>query len=129
MKPELRAARLAGLLALAGPLAPLPAQSTQSPPATPAPKEDKDVIQLSPFEVVDNNQGYYAPNTMSGTRMNSKLEDLGASITVITKEQMQDFALLDMNDIFNYEASTEGTGNYTEIGRHTSELQSPCNLV
>ena len=28
---------------------------------------------------------------------------------------MSDFALLDLNDIFNYEAGTEGTGNYTSI--------------
>lgn len=32
---------------------------------------------------------------MSGTRLNSKVEDLASSITVITKEQMSDFALLD----------------------------------
>src|SRR5262245_57782441 len=47
-----------------------------------------EVIALSPFEVVSDNKGYYGANTMSGTRFNSKLEDLGASITVMTKEQM-----------------------------------------
>jgi outer membrane receptor protein involved in Fe transport len=72
-------------------------------------------LQMSPFEVVSENTGYQATNTMSGTRLNSKLEDLGAAISVVTKEQMADFALLDMNDIFNYEAGTEGTGNYTEF--------------
>ena len=45
---------------------------------------------------------------MAGTRIGSKIEDLGASITVVTKEQMTDFAMLDINDIFSYEASTEG---------------------
>ena len=44
-----------------------------------------DVIQLSPFEVSSDNKGYFSPNTMSGTRLNSKLEDLGASISVVTK--------------------------------------------
>ncbi len=73
------------------------------------------VVQLSPFEVTADNQGYMATNTMSGTRIGSKLEDLAASITVVTKEQMTDFAMLDINDIFNYEASTEGTGNYTDF--------------
>jgi outer membrane receptor protein involved in Fe transport len=77
--------------------------------------EEEKVVALSPFEVVSDNNGYYASNTMSGTRLNSKIEDLGASITVVTKQQMQDFALLDINDIFNYEAGTEGTGNYTSI--------------
>lgn len=84
--------------------------------ASPAPKiDDENVVRLSPFEVVSDNTGYYASNTMSGTRLNSKIEDLGASITVVTKQQMSDFALLDLNDIFNYEAGTEGTGNYTSI--------------
>src|SRR3954468_10871417 len=77
--------------------------------------DDESVVALSPFEVVSDNNGYYASNTMSGTRLNSKIEDLGASITVVTKAQMQDLALLDLNDIFNYEAGTEGTGNYTSF--------------
>ena len=79
-----------------------------------APAGAKDeVIALSPFEVVSDTKGYYASNTMSGTRFNSKLDDLASSITVMTKEQMSDFAMLDINDIFLYTASTEGTGTYT----------------
>jgi hypothetical protein len=34
---------------------------------------------------------------------------------VVTKQQMSDFAMIDLNDIFNYEASTEGTGNFTNF--------------
>src|SRR6185436_5190486 len=82
---------------------------------TKKPDEEQSVVKLSPFEVVSDNNGYYQSNTMSGTRLNSKIEDLGASITVVTKAQMQDLALLDINDIFNYEAGTEGTGNYTSF--------------
>src|SRR5947209_18960951 len=52
---------------------------------------------------------------MSGTRFNSKLEDLASSISVVTKEQMNDFAMLDINDVFNYTANTEGTGTYTDF--------------
>ncbi len=75
-----------------------------------------DVVALSPFEVAAGSEkGYFAANTLSGTRINSKLEDLGASITVVTKQQMQDFAMLDLNDVFLYEANTEGTGNYTDL--------------
>ena len=50
---------------------------------------------------------------MSGTRLNSKIEDLGQSITVMTKEQMTDFAMLDVNDVFYHMASTEGTSSYS----------------
>ena len=58
--------------------------------------------------------------TLSGTRLNSKLEDLGASITVVTKQQMLDTAVLDINDVFRYEASTEGTDNFTTFNRNRS---------
>ena len=80
------------------------------PTSTPTGPVGEDVTQLSPFEVVENNNGYYAANTMSGTRVNSKIEDLGASITVVTKEQMADFAMLGIHDLFAYEANTEGMG-------------------
>ncbi len=76
---------------------------------------------LSPFQVAsDADKGYQALNTLSGTRLNSKLEDLGASITVVTKQQMEDMALLDINDVFRYEASTEGTDNFTTFNRNRS---------
>jgi hypothetical protein len=70
-------------------------------------KADEDIISLSPFEVISDNKGYYGANTMSGTRFNTKLEDLASSITVMTKEQMSDFAMLDINDVFLYDAPTK----------------------
>lgn len=77
---------------------------------------EDDTIVMSPFEVTsENGRGYYAPNTMSGTRLNTKLEDLASAITVVTKQQMTDFAMIDVNDVFLYEAGTEGIGNYTDF--------------
>jgi outer membrane receptor for ferric coprogen and ferric-rhodotorulic acid len=74
----------------------------------------EEVVRLSPFQVNGGaDRGYQAFNTLSGTRLNSKLEDLGSSISVITKQQMEDLALLNINDVFRYEASTEGTDNFT----------------
>ena len=81
-------------------------------PAGAAPAADE-IVALSPFEVVADDKGYFASNTMSGTRLNSKIEDLGQSITVVTKEQMSDFAMLDINDIFDQLAGTEGTNSYS----------------
>jgi hypothetical protein len=83
-------------------------------PATESTKAADEVVSLSPFEVVSDTKGYYASNTMSGTRFNSKLEDLASSVTVMTKEQMTDFAMLDINDVFLYTAGTEGTGTFTD---------------
>src|SRR5689334_7403440 len=45
---------------------------------------DKEVVTLSPFEVKADTKGYYNANTMSGTRFNSKIDDLASSITVMT---------------------------------------------
>ena len=99
-----------------------PRATRAADPANPIPVEtapslggDEEIIMLSPFEVVSENRGYYAANTMSGTRLNTKIEDLGQSITVMTKEQMSDFAMLDINDVFDYMASTEGTNTYSEF--------------
>ena len=57
--------------------------------------------------------GYFAQNTLAGSRMNTNLADLGASISVVTKAQMEDFASVDVNDVFRYEVNTEGSGTYT----------------
>ncbi|MSU24160.1 MAG: hypothetical protein EXS32_10105 [Opitutus sp.] len=74
-----------------------------------------EVVELSPFQVsASTDKGYFASSTMSGTRLNSKIEDLGASITVVTKQQLQDTAAIDINDIFLYEANVEGTGQFTD---------------
>lgn len=112
MKPKKTVGWLVRLFALVTAIDPLAAQSTtNAPPKT----TEEPIVKLSPFEVVANNRGYYGANTMSGTRLNSSIADLASSITVVTKEQMQDFALLDINDIFNYESGTEGTGNFSDI--------------
>ncbi|MSU49169.1 MAG: TonB-dependent receptor [Opitutus sp.] len=90
------------------------ASLTPGVPQKPAAANSGEPLVLSPFEVRSDDRGYLASNTMSGTRLNSKVEDLASSITVITKEQMSDFAMLDLNDIFLYEAGTEGTGTFTD---------------
>ncbi len=91
------------------------AQTVAPVSASIATDETKAPVQLSPFEVVESNKGYFSGNTMSGTRLNSKLEDLGAAITVMSKEQMADFAMLDINDIFLYAVGTEGSGDFTDF--------------
>ena len=81
-----------------------------------APGETRDeVVALSPFEVNSgSDKGYSAASSLSGTRLNSKLEDIASSITVITKQQLIDTAALDINDIFQYEVGTEGTSQFTD---------------
>ena len=104
--------------------APAPAATTPTdrPGAAPVPvttvaapsQPSDDVVSLNPFEITStNNRGYYATNSMSGTRFNARLEDLASAISVVTKEQMADFAMLDINDIFAYTGNAEGTRTYS----------------
>src|SRR3954463_2150377 len=100
--------------------APAPADAparTESRTITPEPGqknlEDEKVV-LSPFVVTTGKDtGYFAANTLAGSRMNTNLADLGAAISVVTKAQMEDFASVDLNDAFRYELNTEGSGTYT----------------
>jgi outer membrane receptor protein involved in Fe transport len=90
-----------------------PAQQTAPSATSATTAANTEPVQLSPFQVISDDRGYQALNTLSGTRLNTKLEDLGSSITVVTKQQMLDTAVTDINDLFLYEANTEGTGNFT----------------
>ena len=75
----------------------------------------EEAVRLSPFEVnAGDDKGYAAFTTLSGNRLNTSLEDLAGSISVVTKQQLIDTAALDINDIFLYEVGTQGTGQYTE---------------
>lgn len=77
-------------------------------------ENEKDIYELSPFEVdVSNDIGYYAQNTLAGSRMSTNVADLAASITVVTMQQLEDTASTDINDVFRYEANTEGSATYT----------------
>lgn len=58
-----------------------------------------DTILLNPFEVNTNrDRGYAAGNTLSGSRADAPLAITPASISVMTKEFMDDFAITDMNE-------------------------------
>lgn len=102
-------------------------QTTTSPSAKPEPGGE--IVTLSPFEVKSESAGYYAANTTATTRLNSNLEDLASSTSIVTKQQMLDFGLLDINDIFAYEVSTEGSATYTnaDLDRNGSPVDTTSN--
>lgn len=88
-----------------------PAPDTRSTAAT-----DDATLVLSPFQVdASRDRGYFAENTLAGSRLNSNIGDLASSITVVTKQQLEDTAAVDINDVFLYELNTEGLHNYTQI--------------
>src|SRR5262249_2374879 len=90
-----------------------PGTSRAAAGETPDPSKDK-VVELSPFTVASaRDSGYFAENTLAGSRLNTNLGDLAASITVVTKQQFEDTGAVDVNDIFKFEASTEGSNTFT----------------
>ncbi|MGC4073928.1 MAG: TonB-dependent receptor plug domain-containing protein [Nibricoccus sp.] len=75
--------------------------------------EQTDIV-LSPFVVrTDKDRGYYSPETLAGSRMNTNLADLAASISVINRAQINDFSSTDINDLLRYEANAEESSTYS----------------
>jgi outer membrane receptor protein involved in Fe transport len=65
-------------------------------------------IVLTPFEVsTDKDRGYAAGNTLSGGRADTPLKITPNSISVMTKEFLDDFAITDMNDAAAWTISME----------------------
>jgi outer membrane receptor protein involved in Fe transport len=105
-------------------LAAMQADEAKNASAAQTGTEDKP-LELSPFTVTtEKDTGYFAENTLAGSRLNTNIADIAASITVVTKQQMDDSASTNINDVFRYEANTEGSSTYTPYntdGRGTNK--------
>ncbi len=76
------------------------AQTANSDAAAP---RDDEAIVLSPFVVSsDQDLGYLAANTISGSRLNTKLYDTSASISEMTKEFLEDIGANDTMAAVDY---------------------------
>lgn len=110
----------AGLLAAMTIAAAVPTFAQQAKNQTTSANDSADngeTVVLSPFTVdATKDKGYFAANTLAGSRMKTNIADLGSSISVVTKQQMVDTASLDINDVFRYESNTEGSSTYTPSG-------------
>ncbi len=94
-------ATLAGCALSLGALAHAQEVSTASPSNTTA-SEDEAVI-LSPFEVTtERDTGYVATNTLAGSRLNTSLADTPASISVMTKDFLDDIGALSVTGAMDY---------------------------
>src|SRR5688572_6011781 len=91
------------------PAAPLAAQSPAAPASTPPADE---VVVLSPFSVsADNTDRYRAPEAISAVRIRTALIDTPSSISVITRDMMDDLGPTRVFDVTKYIAGVqEGRG-------------------
>ncbi|WP_238710479.1 TonB-dependent receptor plug domain-containing protein [Oceanipulchritudo coccoides] len=98
---------------------------------------DDDVFDLSPFVVEeDGNVGYTATQTLGGTRIRTQLEDVAASVSVITADFLEDTGATDNQSLLQYTANTEvggvdgnfggagdGPGVYESFGNPSNETR------
>ncbi|MDP3070152.1 MAG: TonB-dependent receptor plug domain-containing protein, partial [Opitutaceae bacterium] len=108
--PGLRGAFATLLLATAS----LEAQSTATPKtetanAVPAPAGE--LIELSPFVVSSNKDtGYQATSTLAGTRLNTPVKELAASISIYTKDLIEDLGATSSSDLLIFATGMDAAG-------------------
>lgn len=74
-------------------------------------QEDEEVYDLSPFTVDETGDiGYSATSTLAGTRLNTNLRDIGASISIVNEEFLEDTASDNMMDVLLFTPNTEVSG-------------------
>jgi iron complex outermembrane receptor protein len=91
-------------------------------------KPREDVVELSPFQVTAaENRGYIASETVTGSRVKTKIVDLPYTVNVITSEFFEDFALFELADNLVHVGSFTGLdigGGFTLRGfSSTSQLR------
>lgn len=65
-------------------------------------------IELSPFVVIsEDDQGYQASKTLSGSRMSTDLKDTAASVSVLTAELIRDIGALDLTEAIAFGNNVE----------------------
>jgi iron complex outermembrane receptor protein len=86
--------------------APAPAPSAVNPPASGSAAQAP--VELSPFEVrAENDVGYQAGNTTSGSRLNSRLKDTPASVSAFTPEFLSDIAATNLEEMLAHATNVE----------------------
>jgi outer membrane receptor protein involved in Fe transport len=83
--------------------------------------EDSDkTVVLDPFVVQSSdNEGYQATSTLAGTRLKTNLKDIASSITVVTRQFLDDTGVQDLKDLLLYTPGTEVAGingNFSGVG-------------
>jgi outer membrane receptor protein involved in Fe transport len=68
-------------------------------------EEEQVVFELSPFEVsTSGDRGYFAANTISGSRISVPIQDIPLTIEVVTSEFIEDTGATDLRDSLKYSA-------------------------
>jgi hypothetical protein len=99
-------------LSLIGSIFPVAAFVAQEiKPVTSDTPGDQATLVLNPFVVnTSKDSGYSASSTLAGTRLNTPIADLGASISILTKDFLDDIGATSVNDALIYAVGMEAGG-------------------
>ncbi len=89
-------------------------------------QEDDSTYNLSPFEIdASKDNGYRATETLAGTRMRMNLGDVGASLTVMTAEFMEDLGVNSFEEALIFTPSVDLTNadNTDQNRAHGSQMR------
>src|SRR5512134_212005 len=95
-----------------------PRVSAQTSPAPASPSvASEPVVELSPFTVnTSQDVGYLAENTLAGSRLNARLRDTAGSVSVFTREFLDDLAITDIAQLLDYTVNSEMDTNAWQAG-------------
>src|SRR5262249_54084264 len=109
-------AGLAGFLVVVASGA-LSAQTAPVPSLAPPATAGAEVVEISPFAVnTSRDIGYPAENTLAGSRLNSPLRDTAGSVSVFTREFLDDLAISDVRELVAYSVNAEMNTNENQAG-------------
>ncbi|MBK1875905.1 TonB-dependent receptor plug domain-containing protein [Pelagicoccus mobilis] len=95
--------------------------------------QEEEIFELSPFTVeATEDEGYRATSSLAGSRLRTDLKDIGAAISVVTKDLMDDLGANDLNDVLLYTTATEAAGlggNFSGASVSTGSRANSNNVV
>ncbi|NDV61020.1 hypothetical protein G0Q06_01000 [Puniceicoccales bacterium CK1056] len=82
---------------------------------------EEDIFELSPFVVSTQETGWYATETLSGSRLRTKFDDVASQVEVLTMEFMDDFGVNSIEEASIYSLNAENSEEYlaTDDGRQS----------
>jgi len=89
----------------------LSAQVAVNTATAPNKPDDEAAVVLNPFVVsTERDTGYTASSTLAGTRLNTPVKDIGASISIYTKDFLTDIGATNASDLLIYATGMEAAG-------------------
>src|SRR5690606_5483242 len=112
----------------------LPGQTAVTPND---PDLNESTVELSPFlvEAGEDADSYRASATLAGTRIRTDLKDIASSISVVTRQFLQDTGAVNNESLLQYTTNTEvggSWGNFSGVGggfryKEINHLRRPMN--